>query len=223
MRLSCSRNGGLKLLLLVSQLSGAIVNGDFERTLFITPQYNVRQNLLDLRWITAILLFLLLLNSFFYCLYHNICILQRQAAVKASIASSTYNGNLTIIKIPLAAVDSAQMDDDEITIGNMLYDVVKRQTLHDTAYIYALPDDEEQQLVAKINTYLNAGPAMSRCGNTAVHTEVQPIKFLPQVYLNRLPQVNFNININTVELKNAACICCSAAYPEIPSPPPKAA
>ncbi len=149
--------------------------------------------------------------------------MQRQAAVKASIEGGTYNGEVTVIKIPAASLGATQMDDDEITVDNRLYDVIKRQTLHDTVYVYTLPDDEEQQLVAKINSFNNAGPVFDRYGNTAVHSVVQPIKFLPQVYLNRQALVNFIIKINAGELKNAACNGCSVAYQEIPSPPPKAA
>jgi len=182
----------------------------------------VRQNLLDLRWITAILLFLLLLNSFFYCLYYNICIWQRQASVKASIANSTYGGRLTIIKMPTASSNLTQNEEDEITVGGMLYDVVKRQTLHDTVFLYTLPDDEEQQLVEKINAYVNAGAALHRGDGTALHPVLQPIKFLPLVYVHRLVQGNCYVVGSASKQNSIASSGCTLSYPDIPSPPPKA-
>ena len=177
--------------------------------------------LIYLRLITAFLLLVLLLNSFFYCLYCNICIWQREASVEASIRNNTYGGSVTILKIPVATITAGLLNDDEITVNKRLYDVVKRQMIHDTVYLYTLPDDEEQSLVDKIDTYVSAGETVGKQRNCAVRTVMHAVKFLPQVYINRAAYAALLKKSNLCPLQYHLAYYYSYTYPDIPTPPPK--
>jgi hypothetical protein len=123
---------------------------------------------------------LLLLNSFFYCLYYNICIWQRKAEVREQITAKDFGSFTTIIKTPLSNIDVAAKD--EIWYNNSLYDVIKKQRVHDTLYVYIMRDEDEENLVNRIDACINADDQLVNY-NCTVHREANNVKIASQHYL----------------------------------------
>jgi hypothetical protein len=174
-----------------------------------------------LKLTATLLLVLLLLNSFFYCLYYNVCRWQREDEVKTGIANNRYNREATLVKIPAAVAAAPMLDDDEITWNGMLFDVVKRLVAHDTVYIYALPDEQEQALVDKINDYISGGLSIQLLHSCTLHPVIHLVKLLPQLYIQQLQgrQQVLHAGVHAAYCYNNGLYC--HAYTDIPVPPPK--
>jgi len=129
------------------------------------------------------MMLLLLLNSFFYCLYCNICIWQREAEVKEQVAGQHFGSPVTLVKIPLSRVNDDFANKDEIWYHKELYDVIKRQQFHDTLYVYLLPDEEEENFVSKIDAAIRTGDEHMYNSGCTIHTERITIKIILQQYL----------------------------------------
>ncbi len=171
--------------------------------------------------ISAILLFLLLLNSFFYCLYCNLCIWHREEEVKASISNKSYDQSITLIKIPSAKIKKEFLTEDDIWYKKNLYDVVKRQVIHDTVYIYMLPDKEEQNIVEKMNAYISDDISPASPGGCAINVIKNIVKVIPQPYIcHSLPSYFFLNSNNTGN--NEMQYSTYFITAEIITPPPKA-
>jgi len=173
-----------------------------------------------LKVIATVLLALLMLNSFFYCLYCNICIWQREAEVKEMVADQNFGGAVTIVKIPSASTGSELETKDELWYNKSLYDVIKRQVVKDTLYVYMVADEEEENFVNRIDAFITAGDEC--CYNSActVHTEKTTVKIISQHYTCTSLPGSFFRHANTKHFGLMQPYICLVAG-EIITPPPR--
>ena len=122
--------------------------------------------------------------------------------------------------MPVNSVDKATATEGEIWYHKNLYDVIKRQLLHDTLYVYMVADEEEEALVSKIDAYISAGDAKTYSNGYTVHSQKSTLKMASQHYIcNPIHQyVNSNKQRCFYSYAQHHAYCITA---EIITPPPK--
>ena len=95
-----------------------------------------------------ILLILISINSFFYFGYYDAILLNSKAAAASAIAKCGAGNNLLLIKIPLSQKE--KFAQHEIWYQHNLYDIVKRESVHDSVYIYLYHDNDEENVLSEI-------------------------------------------------------------------------
>jgi len=170
---------------------------------------------------SAFLLILLLLHSYFYNIYYNLRIWQRENEVKESIKQNAYSESLVVIKLPAKKASANLIDDDEIRYSKILYDVVKREIKGDTLYIYALADNKEDELIEKVITYTDTGITYNDTGRDSISGIKNNIKILSQPYTcTLLPKPYFFIPNRRLHY-TIGNFFKYFTHAEIATPPPK--
>ena len=175
-----------------------------------------------MKLITAIMLFLLLLNSFLYTAYCGMGIWQRKMDVRQSIRGNQYDHSLTRIAYKRTSASAEYASEDEIIYNNYLYDIVQTFTGKDSVIIYALKDEDEQSLVNNLDGCFSQDDRSIGSINRITELVKHSIKPFSQPY--HLPYYNSpGIAIRaTVPVTDFLCLRQDAVM-DIGSPPPRPA
>ena len=101
------------------------------------------------------------INSIFYYLSVNISLIKDKAEAAYNIFNLKETGGLVTIKTPLT--EYADDQEHEIWNNGKLYDIVKKELINDTVYTYALPDQDEQDVLVNLKVFLGDGYGESYC------------------------------------------------------------
>ena len=135
-----------------------------------------------MKLITALMLFLLLLNSFLYTVYCGMGIWQRKTEVRQSIRGNQYDHSLTRIAYKRTNTSEKYASEDEITFNNSLYDIVQASTGKDSIILYGLKDDEEQILANNLDSCFSQDDTTVYSSNRITEPVKHRIKPFSQPY-----------------------------------------
>jgi hypothetical protein len=181
-----------------------------------------------LRKLTTILLLTLFCNSLFYYGYFSFSLLKAKLDAKLALAkmspqagSNVFQTGSDILKVPVCLLQKDQSD--EVWYHGKLYDVVERDRINDTIYVFLLQDEQEQNVLAANQKYFQ-----DNCGALpdGAH-EVTGIKKAPTItdtehipnYQLPLSRPGCLIGSSPAAGKSRLSAVCA----ETPSPPPRQA
>ena len=173
-----------------------------------------------MKLIAAIILFLILLNSFFYSVYCGMGIWQRKIEVKQSIRGNQYDQSLTRIAFKRTMQSEKYAVEDEINFNNYLYDIVLANTQKDSVIIYAWKDEEEQLLLNEMDNYFSEDNTCIYKTNKFNALAKQSIKPFSQPYHLPYTQNTCTLIFTTVSVNNFLVKLENHAK-DIISPPPR--
>jgi hypothetical protein len=174
-----------------------------------------------LRKAATILLLTVFCNSLFYYGYFSISLLKAKLDAKIALAKLDPRASPDILKIPVCLLQKDESD--EVWYNEKLYDVVERDRINDTLYVFLERDEEEQNaLVRQQKCFQNTcGPLLAGGHEmTAIKTvlplsDTEFISNFQRRFSQRLRLMKPSPAANTSSL--------SAVFAETPSPPPKPA
>jgi hypothetical protein len=161
----------------------------------------------------------LLLNSLFYYCYFSCSVLHAKIETMLAISAMDKRGEGDIVRI---AVDkSAKYESDEIWYQEKLYDVLKRESVNDTNYLYLLQDKEEERLLMDNSEYFNNLTSLSAGNNFRFPHSSRFIAFPDFKYLLTQEQrLNlFVLNTDSQAVKYKFSVITFPA--DVPTPPPR--
>src|SRR5580704_1759368 len=103
------------------------------------------KNCSPLRKLATILLLTVFCNSFFYYGYFSFSLLKAKLAAKLALAKMNPQASFDILKVPVCQLEKDESD--EVWYGGKLYDVVQRDRINDTLYVFLLRDEQEQNVL----------------------------------------------------------------------------
>jgi hypothetical protein len=192
-----------------------------------------------LRKPVTLLLLIVFCNSLFYYGYFSISLLKAKLEAKIALAKmgpqagsptmSPQAGSPTIgpqagsdiIKVPVCQLQKDEKD--EVWYNDNLYDVVERDRINDTIYVFLLRDEQEQHVLAGNQKYFQ-----NSCGVLADgEHEFTVIKKVPTI-IDTEHLTNYMVTFSQRDcLAGSAPVAgkspLSAVCAEIPSPPPRRA
>ncbi len=160
-------------------------------------------------------------NSLFYYGYFSISLLKSKLEARLVLAKISPQGSSGILKVPAGRLQ--RDESDEAWYNNELYDVVERDRMNDTVYVFLLRDEEEQHVLTLNEHYFQDEGALLPAGDHRVMT------------IKRVPEVTDSENMQSGRFMllwhneplglPAACntYLPAAVWAEIPLPPPKQA
>jgi hypothetical protein len=161
----------------------------------------------------------LLLNSLFYYCYISYSVLHAKWDAMLAISVIAKRGTRDIVRI--AVNNSAKYESDEIWYQGKLYDVLKRESVNDTNFLYLLQDEEEGKLLSDNSEYFNNLTDQIAGNSFKIPHNSKFVAFPDFKYLltqsQKLDLDLFKINSQTVKYKFQ--IRPFAA--DVPTPPPK--
>ena len=132
--------------------------------------------------ITSFLLLLILFNALLYYAYLNFEVITAKADAIDAISRMDNNQQAGLTKIPLINLDKDE--DNEVWFQNKLYDVVKRETINDTVYVYVIRDAKEQEVLNDIHDYFKTDPCISATGVNKVSRLKNIYRIIDQTFIN---------------------------------------
>jgi hypothetical protein len=174
-----------------------------------------------LRKPVTLLLLIVFCNSLFYYGYFSISMLKAKLAAKIALAKMGPQAGSDIIIVPVCLLQKDQSD--EVWYKDKLYDVVERDRINDTDYVFLLRDEQEQNVLAGNQKYFQ-----DTCGVLPVgEHELTAIKKAPTItdtehltnYRPTLSQPDCLVGCRAATNKSLLSAVCA----EIPSPPPRQA
>jgi hypothetical protein len=171
-----------------------------------------------LRKLATILLLTVFCNSLFYYGYFSFSLLKAKLDAKLALAKTSPQASFDILKVPVCLLQKDEMD--EVWYNNKLYDVVGRDRINDTTYVFLLRDEQEQNVLTCNQKYFQ-----DDCGALDGGYEVTAIKKAPTVtdtehvpnYQPTLSQHDCLIKPSPAANKSPLSAVCA----ETPSPPPR--
>jgi hypothetical protein len=141
--------------------------------------------------------------------------------LEASIALSDFNdGKMpTLFKVPEKLL--TQDDSDEVWYDNDLYDVVKRETLHDSEFVYLLRDEDEQDiLMANTCFFMNdSGGFSGNAYHLCAPKKINPIT--DESYIPGIIKRMSRFHPFFLPLIGKKQFYHSSVFADVPEPPPK--
>src|SRR5580658_1799196 len=123
--------------------------------------------------------------------------------------------------IRIAVDKSAKYESDEIWYQEKLYDVMKRESINDTNYLYLLQDKEEEKLLSANSEYFNNLTALSLGDNSKI-PHIAKFIVLPEFkyFFAKEQKISpFLFKIGSLNVKYKFKIKQIPA--DVPTPPPK--
>ncbi|HEX9514012.1 MAG TPA: hypothetical protein VF939_26155 [Puia sp.] len=163
-------------------------------------------------------LFIFFLISLLYCGWLNIELLITHANSKNALSHFSDQQQSELIKIPVCQLDKDQSD--EVWFHDKLFDVVKRERIHDTVYVYVAPDKDEQDVLDMIFDHFRS----EDCLASEDVNRVSPLKHISRAidwhYILRQPQESFHPipGICTINIKASPELTGAS---EVLTPPPR--
>jgi hypothetical protein len=181
-----------------------------------------------LRKPATLLLLTVFCNSLFYYGYFSISLLKAKldagivlAKMSPQAGSDVIQASSDIIKVPVSLLQKDESD--EVWYKDNLYDVVERDRINDTIYVFLLRDEQEQNVLAGNQKYIGES-----CGGLPDgEHELTVIKKAPTI-TDTEHLTNYMLAFSQRDCLAGSAPAAgesplSAVCAEIPSPPPRRA
>ena len=176
----------------------------------------ITSNFSLLRKAATILLLTVFCNSLFYYGYLSCALLKAKLEAKLALAKINPRASLDILKVPVCLLQKDESD--EVWYDGKLYDVVERDRINDTLYVFLERDEQEQNVLVRQQQCF---PLSAGGHELTATTMVLPISDTEHIsnYEWILPRpVCFG---QLSPAPNTSPVC--TAFSETPSPPPRPA
>jgi hypothetical protein len=170
---------------------------------------------------TTILLLTVFCNSIFYYGYLSCALLKAKLEAKLSLARIDPRASTGIVRVPVCLLQKDESD--EVWYRDKLYDVVERDRINDTVYVFLQRDEQEQNVLNRQQKFVqdNYGP-LPAGGHELTATKVT----LANIDTEYIPKDQRTLSpfISGTKPSLASTVAPLAAiFSEPPSPPPKKA
>ena len=174
-----------------------------------------------LRKLATIVLLTVFCNSLFYYCYFSFSLLKAKLDAKIALAKTSPQASSDVIKVPVCLLQKDESD--EVWYKNKLYDVVERDRINDTIYVFLLQDEQEQNVLACNQKYFQDNCDVLPVGGH----EVTVIKKAPSI-TDTEQILNYQMTFAPHDCLIGSSLAAnksplSAVCTETPSPPPKQA
>lgn len=166
-----------------------------------------------MRKAATILLLTVFCNSTFYYGYLSCALLKAKLDAKLSLARIDPRAGSGILRVPVSLLQKDESD--EVWYDGKLYDVVERDRINDTLYVFLERDEEEQAVTFRQQTCFGGGHQL-----TAVKLAL-PVSDTECERHDRLALSRHVCMIDLCCAGNTSLI--AAVFSETTSPPPKPA
>ncbi len=172
-----------------------------------------------MRKIASILLLIIFCNSFFYYSYFSFSV------IKAKFEASSVIGNAaagnTYLKVQVANLQKDESD--EVWYDNKLYDVAKRESINDTAYVYLLRDEDEQDIITQGSDYFKNDNGIFLSNGRQLSQQRKSLSITDNLYIIRstgkiIYPTSLLMPPTVKHIFNFTSLCTA-----VPAPPPKQA
>ncbi len=174
-----------------------------------------------MRKAATILLLTVFCNSLFYYGYFSISLLKAKLAAKLAVAKIDPRASSDILRVRVSLLQKDESD--EVWYNEKLYDVVERDRINDTVYVFLEQDQQEQDVLTRQQKYF-----LDKDGTSTAGTHE-----LTGVKMNRpISDTEPISNFQPIRSQHVYLIkpspatgdsALSAMFADPPSPPPKPA
>jgi hypothetical protein len=172
-----------------------------------------------LRKLGTILLLTAFCNSLFYYGYFSFSLLKAKLDAKLALAKTNPQASSDILKVPVCLLQKDESD--EVWYNDKLYDVVERDRVNDTIYVFLLQDEQEQNILTSNQKYFRDNCGVSSGGGH----EVTVINKTPTIIdTEHIPNYPLTLSQYDCLIKSSPAVNKSllpAVCTETPSPPPR--
>jgi hypothetical protein len=174
-----------------------------------------------LRKAATILLLTVFCNSLFYYGYISCSLLKAKLDAKIALAKINSRASFDILRV---AVWQLQKDEsDEVWYDGKLYDVVERDRINDTQYVFLERDEEEQNILTRRQKCFQGNCGILAAGGNGVTATKMAVGNPDTEYITNYRQT-FARHVSMIKSSPAVYTApLSALFTETPSPPPKPA
>jgi hypothetical protein len=174
-----------------------------------------------LRKLATIALLTVFCNSLFYYCYFSFSLLKAKLDAKIALAKMDLPTSSDVIKVPVCLLQKDEFD--EVWYNDKLYDVVERDRINDTLYVFLLQDEQEQNVLTGNQKYFQENCDVLPGGAHGVTV----IKKAPTITdTEQIPNYQLTFSQHDCLIKSSLAANRSplaAVCVETPSPPPKRA
>ncbi len=174
-----------------------------------------------MRKAATILLLTVFCNSLFYYGYFSLSLLKAKLEAKLALAKIDPRVSADILRVPVSLL---QKDgSDEVWYNEKLYDVIERDRINDTVYVFLERDEEEQDVLTRQQKYfLEKDGASTAAGHELTGVKMnRPISDTEPVSNFQRPWPRQVYLIKHIRAAGESSL--AAFFAETPSPPPKPA
>ena len=171
-----------------------------------------------MKLIAIIFLLTMLVNTCYYGIYEALVIQAKYRSGQA-IELLENQHRLQLVKIPVQAAQ--QYNSNEIWYQHQLYDVANRKTIGDTVYFYLYHDQEEQNILSKLDNLLRSEDnTLIPSSEKIIHFKhIGKIQDQSYPYSARLPLQR--TDFYATQFISAGDGDLDTSMAEVPTPPPK--
>jgi hypothetical protein len=169
----------------------------------------------------TILLLTVFCNSLFYYGYLSCSLLKAKLDARVSLARIDPRASFDILRVPVSLLQKDESD--EVWYNDKLYDVVERDRINDTLYVFLERDEQEQNVLARQQKYFQDSCGfLSAGGHEVTATKVA----LPVSDTECMRHDQRDLSLQSCVFKPSSLVntsSLSADFSETASPPPKPA
>ena len=188
-----------------------------------------------LRKPVTLLLLIVFCNSLFYYGYFSISLLKAKLDARIALAktnpqagsdviqagSDVIQTGSDIIKVPVCRLQKDESD--EVWYNDKLYDVVERDRINDTVYVFLLRDEQEQNVLTGNQKYFQDSCGALPAGEHELTVIKKALTIADTEHLTNYRQTLSEHDCLAGSSPAAGKSPLSAVCAEIPSPPPRRA
>jgi hypothetical protein len=169
-----------------------------------------------LRKAATILLLTVFCNSLLYYGYLSCSLLKARLAAKLALAKIDPRASSDILKVPVSLLQKDESD--EVWYNDKLYDVVERDRINDTLYVFLERDEEEQNALVRQQKYFQLSTGGHEVTATTMLLPISDTEYIPNYEWTSPRQICLG---KLSPAPNTSPVC--TVFAETPSPPPKPA
>jgi hypothetical protein len=174
-----------------------------------------------LRKPVTLLLLIVFCNSLFYYGYFSISLLKAKLDARIALAKTDPQAGSDVIKVPVCRLQKDESD--EVWYNDNLYDVVERDRINDTIYVFLLRDEQEQNVLTGNQKYFQ-----DSCGALPAGEHELTVIKKTLIITDTEHLTNYRLTLSQYDCLAGSSPAAgksplSAVCAEIPSPPPRRA
>jgi hypothetical protein len=165
-----------------------------------------------------VFLFILFLNGLLYCGWLSIELIISHTKAKNALSSLSASQQSELLKIRVSDLDKDESD--EVWFNDELFDVVKRESIHDTMYVYVARDKDEQDVLESIFDHFRTDNHLLPAGSNKVSRIKNIHRAIDLQYIIKRHPLLFHpfIEMRSVIIKASSLL---PAASEVLAPPPR--
>ncbi len=165
-----------------------------------------------------VFLFILFLNGLLYCGWLSVELIISHTKAKNALSQLSAKQQSELLKIRVSDLDKDESD--EVWFNDELFDVVKRESIHDTVYVYVARDKDEQDILESIFDHFRTDNRLMPAGSNKISRIKNIHRAIDLQYIIKRHSLLFHpfIEMHSVIIKTSPLL---PAASEVLIPPPR--